>query len=106
MGSNGDRKIYQRQEYIILATKTGYVVYNTKKEFEEGHTHLKSYKMATTLIDNCIKKKKPNSTNVYIITSHIRVSKDEKYIEMLEGLLDTKKSKGKKNYRNVGGRKC
>ena len=48
----------------------GYIIHNTHKPFEEGHTHLKSYKMATTLIDNCIKRKKPNSTNPYIITSH------------------------------------
>ena len=103
--SGGDRKIYQRKEYIIIATKTGYVVYNTKKQFTEGHTHLKSYKMATTLIDNCINRKKPTSTNPYIITSHIRVSKDEKYIKMLEELLETKKGKTKKTYVNQGGRK-
>ena len=51
-------KIYERKEYIILRVKKGYVVYNTKKRFENGHTHLQSFEMSKTLIDNMYKKKK------------------------------------------------
>ena len=50
-------KVYERKEYIVLKVNNGYIVYNTHKEFAEGHTHLKSFSMAKTLIDNCIKKK-------------------------------------------------
>ena len=97
--SSGADKVYQRNEYIILKMKRGYVVYNTNKHFSEGHTHIRSFSMAKTLIDNCIKKKRPKSSNVYIITSHIRVSDDDKYISMLVDLLEAKKNH-KDKYKN------
>lgn len=86
----GAPKVYEKNEYIILKVKKGYIVYNTSKPFSQGHTHLRSFSMAKTLIDNCIKKKKPKSSNVYVITSHIRVSDDDKYISMLEAMLVAK----------------
>ena len=84
---SGAPKVYEKNEYIILKVKKGYIVYNTSKPFSQGHTHLRSFSMAKTLIDNCIKKKKPKSSNVYVITSHIRVSDDDKYLSMLEAML-------------------
>ena len=93
-------KVYERKEYIVLKVSNGYIVYNTHKEFSEGHTHLKSFSMAKTLIDNCIKKKRPKTNNLYLITSHIRVSNDVKYSSMLQELLEVKKDRGIKTYRN------
>ena len=52
----GAEKIYERKEYIILRVKKGYIVYNTKKTFENGHTHLQSFEMSKTIIDNSIRK--------------------------------------------------
>ena len=39
-------KIFERKEFIIFQVKEGYVAYNTKKDFEEGHTHLKYFEAA------------------------------------------------------------
>ena len=50
----GAEKIYERKEYIILRVKRGYIVYNTRKNFENGHTHLQSFEMSKTIIDNSI----------------------------------------------------
>ena len=97
--STGADKVYERNGYIILRVKNGYIVYNTKKVFSEGHTHLRSFSMAKTLIDNCIKHKKPKTNNPYIITSHIRVSDDNHYIKMLHELIDSKKKHNDK-YKN------
>mgnify|MGYP003293060795 CR=1 FL=1 len=91
-------KIYEKCGYIILKVKKGYIVYNTSKPFSQGHTHLRSFSMAKTLIDNCIKHKKPKSFNLYIITSHIRVANDEKYIKFLKELLKIKKDQKDKYY--------
>ena len=55
--AQGASKVYEKQGYIILRVRNGYIVYNTNKVFSEGHTHLKSFAMAKTLIDNCIKHK-------------------------------------------------
>ena len=46
----GAEKVYEKKEYIILKVKKGYIVYNTKKEFENGHTHLQSFEMSKTII--------------------------------------------------------
>lgn len=99
----GASKIYQKKEYIILKVKKGYIVYNTKKEFENGHTHLQSFEMSKTVIDNSINKKRPKTNNLYLLKSHIRVTNDSKYKKLLEEILDAKTNKSKDHkYYNKG----
>jgi len=93
----GAEKVYERKEYIILKVKKGYIVYNTKKVFENGHTHLQSFEMSKTVIDNSIRKKRPKTNNIYLIESHIRVTSDSKYKQTLEELIEAKKDKTKDN---------
>lgn len=98
--SEGAHKIYQKKEYMILQTKKGYIVYNSKKDFYCGHSHIYGFKMAKTIIDNCIKKRKPRTDSIYILDSHIRVSDDKKYITTIEELIEAKKNRGKEKYNN------
>ena len=102
--SDSAKKIFEKDEYIILKVnsknKVGYIVYNTKKSFKKGHTHVKGYSMAKTIINNCIKKKTPKTSNLYLLTSHIRISTDEKYIKRIEELIEAKKNKDKIKYIN------
>lgn len=98
--SDGAKKVYSRKEYIILAVKKGYVVHNTTRSFEKSHTHLRSFSMAKTIIENCIMKKTPKTNNLYLLESHVRVSDDDKYIKLVEELIEAKKSKDKLKYRN------
>ena len=98
--TDGAKKVYSRKEYIILAVKKGYVVYNTSKPFEKSHTHLRSFSMAKTIIDNCIMKKTPKTNNLYLLESHIRISNDTKYINLIEELIEAKRDKDKLKYRN------
>ena len=93
----GAEKIYERKEDIRLRVTKGYIVYNTKKTFENGHTHLQSFEMSKTIIDNSIRKKRPKTNNTYLIESHIRITKDSKYKQLLEELLEAKKDKTKDN---------
>lgn len=98
------QKVYERDGYIILKVKSGkkigYIAYNTRKEWEEGHTHLDSFDMAKTVISNVIKHKKPKTKNLYLIRSHARLSDDPSYVRFIEQLILTKKSKGRHEYRN------
>ena len=97
----GAEKIYEREGYIILRVKRGYIVYNTKKNFKNGHTHIQSFDMAKTIIDNNIRKKRPKTNSIYLIESHIRVTNDSKYKKMLEELLASKEDRTKdNNYHN------
>lgn len=93
----GAEKIYEREGYIILKVKRGYIVYNTKKNFKNGHTHIQSFDMAKTIIDNNIRKKRPKTNSIYLIESHIRVTNDSKYKKILEELLASKEDRTKDN---------
>lgn len=98
------KKVYERENFIILkvysGNKVGYIVYNTKKDWKEGHTHLNSFDMAKTIISNVMKKKKPKTNNLYLIRSHIRISDDISYNEYIDNLISTKRNKSKKKYYN------
>lgn len=80
-------------------SKGEYIVYNTKKEWAEGHTHIDKYERALYLIDCCIKKKIPKKTNDYFLISLTRLTRDEKYKKQIQHILDGEEPK--KNYRNV-----
>ena len=101
---DNSQKVYEKQNYIILKVKSGkkigYIAYNTRKEWEEGHTHLESFNMAKTIIDNVIKHKKPKTKNLYLLQSHIRLTDDPSYIKFINQLVDAKKNKRKTSYRN------
>ena len=101
---DNSQKVYEKEHYIILKVKSGnkigYIAYNTRKEWEEGHTHLESFNMAKTIIDNVIKHKKPKTKNVYLLQSHIRLTDDPSYVRFINELMDAKKNKRKVGYRN------
>ena len=101
---DNSQKVYEKQNYIILKVKSGkkigYIAYNTGKEWEEGHTHLESFNMAKTIIDNVIKHKKPKTKNLYLLQSHIRLTDDPSYVKFINQLVDAKKNKRKTSYRN------
>ena len=101
---DNSQKVYEKQNYIIIKVKSGkkigYIAYNTRKEWEEGHTHLESFNMAKTIIDNVIKHKKPKTKNLYLLQSHIRLTDDPSYVKFINELVDAKKNKRKTSYRN------
>ena len=101
---DNSQKVYEKQNYIILKVKSGkkigYIAYNTRKEWEEGHTHLESFNMAKTIIDNVIKHKKPKTKNLYLLQSHIRLTDDPSYVKFINELVDARKNKRKNGYRN------
>ena len=101
---DNSQKVYEKEHYIILKVKSGkkigYIAYNTRKEWEEGHTHLESFNMAKIIFDNVIKHKKPKTKNLYLLQSHIRLTDDPSYVKFINQLVDAKKNKRKTSYRN------
>ena len=101
---DNSQKVYEKEHYIILKVKSGkkvgYIAYNTRKEWEDGHTHLESFNMAKTIIDNVIKHKKPKTKNLYLLQSHIRLTDDPSYTRFINEVIDAKKNKRKSSYRN------
>jgi hypothetical protein len=103
-------QIFKKGEYIITPFYKGkrreFMIVNTEKEFRNGHTHLKSFKMAKYLIYLARSKKINSGLPPYLLTSLMRISNDKEYINKIEDIIKVKKSKGKKlSYRNIGGKK-
>lgn len=92
--------VYKKDKYIVIAVKNGFIVYNTSKEFNEGHTHLKSFNACKTIIDLSIRNKIPRSNSFYYLRSLIRITDNNDYKQRIEELIEVKRDKGKKNYRN------
>lgn len=84
-------KVYEKKEYIIFQVKNGYIAYNTKKTFKEGHTHLRCFKSAKTAIELVIRKKIPRKIDLYYFTSLIRLSEDTAYVFKINELIKCKK---------------
>lgn len=105
-----DDLVFIKGEFKVLKKvrhgKQSFIVINTKKGFDNGHTHLNNYKQAVYII-NCVKGKKiPKSFSKYLLISLIRLSADNKYTAQVEELINTREQKGKKaDYHNQGGRK-
>lgn len=78
-------------------------MHNTEKAFEEGHTHLTSFKSAKYLIDLAIHKSLPYHLDTYRLISLVRISMDEEYRRRILELVNHKKRKDR--YVNCG-RKC
>jgi len=92
-------KIDQR-DFVIYKTIDGYRLTRIDNE-EDKHTHLKSKSACNIIIQNVVNKKIPKNVGIYYLTSLIRLSDDENYISKIEELIETRKSKGKKqNYYN------
>lgn len=85
--SPGARKIYQRKEYIILKASDGFIIYNTKKLFDDGHSHIRSFHKAKSIIDLAVRKKMPNRPIKWEVESLVRISSDDRYIEEINKLF-------------------
>jgi hypothetical protein len=94
-------QLFTFEEYIVFPVKNGYVVYNTNKEFKDGHTHLRNFKSCVDLIRFTVDKKIPRRCSNYYLRSLIRISDDEEYRKKVEELILVRKQKGiKQGYIN------
>lgn len=99
--SEGDwlNQIYRKKIYVIFAVRDGYIVYNTSKMFEEGHTHISNINTAKYILNLSLYQKVPKRMSDYLLKSLIRISKDPNYIKKIEKMRNNhiKKNGGKKN---------
>lgn len=58
--------VYRKGEFVITKASDGFIVYNTTKEWEGGHSHLRSFKAAKTAINLVQKGKMPRSRGVLL----------------------------------------
>jgi hypothetical protein len=75
-------QLYKKEEYIVFPVEEDFIVCNTKKVFDEGHTHVKRMDIAKLLISLAIEKKLPK--NPHLVDNLIRISIDKDYIKQLK----------------------
>lgn len=85
--NDGAKKIFQRKEFSIYKASDGYIVHNTNKEFRIGHTHVRSFNKAKSIVDLCIRKKLPNTPRKWEIESLLRVTNNNTYRNKLRDML-------------------
>lgn len=94
------------KEYNIYEVGNEYIIHNAKKEFSEGHTHIRNLGTAEFIVKLAIHKSMPHHMLPYFIESLARITTDEVYKEKLLNLLEVKNSRGKKTYANRGNYNC
>lgn len=88
-------KVYSKKYMQVFKNeyKEEYVVYNSKKQWEDGHTHIHTYKQALYLVDCILKSKIPKKTNKYFLVSLLRLAKDKHYIQQITNILEGNEAK-------------
>ena len=107
--------IYRKHNYNIYgAGNDEFIVHNTRKSFQDHHTHIRNFNTAKYLIDLSLHKTLPKRLPEYLLISLIRLSDDEQYTSKLLNLLEREKSgknsisykDRKKAYHNDKHRRC
>lgn len=80
--------IYTRKNYKIYKVNKGeFIVHNTNKQFNQGHTHINNFNTAKYIIsmslNSLVPKKKLSN---YLLESIQRISTDKSYIGKIENL--------------------
>lgn len=86
-------QIYSKHSYNIYKASDGYIIHNTVKEFQDGHTHLNSFKAAKYLVDLAIHRSIPYHLDRYRLISLSRITEDDIYREKILELVANKKIK-------------
>ena len=81
------RQVFSNRNFKIYSAKGGYVIHNTLKEFNEGHTHVTNFKTAKYLTHLAIRKEIPKHLSKYLALSLIRISTDTAYKNIIIDLF-------------------
>jgi hypothetical protein len=78
-------RVYKIKNFDIYSNKNGaFIVYNTNKSFEKGHTHINNYHTAKYIANLAVHQSLPKKNiSKYLIQSLIRISSDKNYIKKL-----------------------
>lgn len=82
-----DNVICRRHEFIIFRNHDGFVVYNTKKTFRNGHTHLHKFNSCISAIKCTERKQIPKNKSKHFLNSILRINNDKEYELKIKDLL-------------------
>ena len=82
-------RIYKKKYFNLYSNQEGYIIHNTHKDFQKGHTHINNYNTAKFLINLALYKTVPDKNmSKYLYQSLIRISSDQSYINQTRKRLN------------------
>ena len=88
-------RVYKKRHYNLYQFGNEYIIHNTRKDFNIGHTHINNYKTAVFLIDLSLHKSIPRHICNYFLESLCRISDDKKYIQKLKLIIKQRENERK-----------
>ncbi len=85
-------------ELAIYKADKEHIVHNTRYDFADCHTHIRSIAMAEIIAKNVRHKKRPRTHNRRLLESHIILSDDAKYRGEIEELISARCEDRKEKY--------
>lgn len=79
---------YRKYGFIVFKSHSGWIAYNTSKEFEKGHTHLCSKASAECAVKFCCEGIVPHRATVYYLMSLQRLTLNKDYYNRLQQRID------------------
>ena len=86
MNHRGTAVLY-RHEFLILKSHSGFVTYNTKKTFRNGHAHFHSFNAAISAVKCVERKELPRNKSKWFLNSILRINRDKEYEIRIKDLL-------------------
>jgi len=82
------QQVYNNRHFKIYITAEGeYIVHNSHKSFESGHTHVRNFSTAKYLTKLAVHSIVPKHLSKYLLVSLIRISTDSEYKGKLYAML-------------------
>lgn len=82
--------VYRKKEYKVYSVGNGFIIHNTKYDFETHHTHINNYKTCIYIINLCIHKSIPYRLSTYLLTSITRITGDKVYKNNIQEIINSK----------------
>lgn len=79
--------VYRRHEFIIIKSHDGYIVYNTNKGFNNGHTHLNNFNTCISIIKLVERREMPINHSDHFLDSILRINQDKEYAIKIKELM-------------------
>lgn len=83
--------VYVKDHYVVKEGRRGYTIYNTRKDFDEGHGHIGSQDTCEMLIKLMGRNIVPDSP--YLRQTVLRISTDDKYIDKVKRKIEKDRDK-------------
>lgn len=79
--------ILYRHEFIVMKSHDTFIVYNTKKSFENGHSHFHNFNAVISAIKLTERKEIPRNKSKWFLNSILRINKDKDYEMKIKDLM-------------------